>query len=142
MSRFYVRRDDADEQELDFIYDAQRKAAPLGWATRKPKLPPQSDSLDFGLTFTRKGSSLNETWGSQAFDIQKRADGYRFLHIFAGSAESDRFLRDLASSDTVGLWLGPSLMMGLPLSASDAVTKLRECSSKIVEEDSPDGLQK
>ena len=76
--------------------------------------------------------ALNETWGSQPFQIQKRADGYRFSHVFMGPTASDRFLRDLAFSDTIGLWLGPTLMMGLPLNASDAVTKLRECSSALV----------
>ena len=133
MSRSYLLKDEGDEQELAVIYDAQREAAALGWATRKPKFPPLSASLDFRLSFTGKGSSLNERWGNQTFGIQKRADGYRFMHVFRGPTESDRFLRDVASSDTVGLWFGPSLMMGLPLSASDAVTKLRECSSNIVE---------
>lgn len=141
MKRFYVLRD-GDEQALVIFYDAQRKAAALGWGTRKPKLPPLSDSLDFGLSFTRKGSSLNETWGSQPFQIEKRVDEYRFSHVFNGSTDSDRFLRDIASSDTIGLWLGPTLMMGLPLSASDAVAKLRECSSKIGEQDTSGRLQK
>ena len=142
MKRFYVLRDDGDEQALVIFYDAQRKAAALGWGTRKPKLPPLSDSLDFDLSFARKGSSLNEAWGSQPFQIEKRVDEYRFSHVFNGSTDSDRFLRDIASSDTIGLWFGPTLMMGLPLSASDAVTKLRECSSKIVEQDTSRRLQK
>lgn len=142
MKRFYVLRDDGDEQALVIFYDAQRNAAALGWGTRKPKLPPLSNSLDFGLSFTRKGSGLNETWGSQPFQIEKRADEYRFSHVFSGSTDSDRFLRDIASSDTIGLWFGPTLMMGLPLSASDAVRKLRECSSKILEQDPSGRLQK
>lgn len=141
MQRAFVIRDSGDEQALVIVYDPQRKAAMLGWGTRKPKLPPLSDSLDFGLSFTRKGGSLNETWGSQPFQIQKVGDEYRFGHVFKGAADSDRFLRDLASSETIALWLGPTLMMALPLSASDAVAKLRECSSKIVEQDTS-GLRK
>ena len=34
----------------------------------------------------------------------------------------------------VALFLGPTLMTGLPLNASDAVAKLRECSAKIGEQ--------
>jgi hypothetical protein len=135
MKRSFVFKDDGDEQALVIFYDAQRKAAGLGWGTRKPKLPPLSASLDFSLSFTGKGSSLNETWGSQPFQIEKHADEYRFSHVFMGSTDSDRFLSDVASSDTVGLWFGPTLMMGLPLVAADAVARLRECSSKMAKED-------
>ena len=142
MKRFYVLRERGDEQALVIFYDAQRKAAVLGWGTHKPKIPVLSDSLDFGLTFTRKGSSLNETWGSQPFQIEKFGDEYRFSHVFKNSTDSDRFLRDLASSDTIGLWFGPTLFMGLPLGASDAVTKLRECSSKNAAQDTSGRLEK
>jgi len=142
MTRWFAGSVADDEQLLSILYDAQRKAAALGWVTRKPKFPPLSHSLDFDLTFTGKGSSLNETWGSQPFQIQKRADSYAFTHAFNGSTDSDRFLQDLASHDTIGLWFGPSLMVGLPLQASDAVAKLRECSSKIAEQDTSGRLQK
>jgi hypothetical protein len=55
-----------------------------------------------------------------------------FTHIFTGSSDSDRLLRDLASQRDIALFFGPTLMTSLRLDASDAVTKLRECSSKIV----------
>ena len=96
MTRWFAGSVADDEQLLSIFYDAQRKAAALGWVTRKPKFPPLSHSLHFELTFTRKGSSLNETWGSQPFQIQKRADAYTFTHAFNGLTDSDRFLRDLA----------------------------------------------
>jgi hypothetical protein len=128
-----------EESQLLVLYDAQRKVAALTWASSKPPLP--TASLELYLTFTRKGSTLNEKWGSQPFQFAKLAGGYSLTHIF-GSADSDRFLRDLASSDTIGLWLGPNLMTGLPLGASDAVTKLRDCASKIVENDASDRVQK
>jgi hypothetical protein len=130
----------ADEYQLLVLYDAQRKVAALSWATPKPPLPTAA-SLDLYLTFTRKGSPLNEKWGSQSFQFTKLVGGYSFTHVF-GSADSDRFLRDLASSDTIGLWLGPSLMTGLPLDASDAVTNLRDCASKMAEKDAFDRQQK
>jgi hypothetical protein len=47
----------------------------------------------------------------------------------------------ISRSDTIGLWLGPSLMTGLPLDASDAVIKLRDCASKIAENDASDRQQ-
>jgi hypothetical protein len=130
----------ADEFQLLLLYDAQRKVAALTWATSKPPLPTAA-SLDLYLTFTRKGSPLNEKWGSQPFQFAKLVGGYSLTHVF-GSADSDRFLRDLASSDTIGLWLGPTLMTGLPLGAADAVIKLRDCASKIVKNDASDRVQK
>lgn len=51
--------------------------------------------------------------------------------------DSDRFLRDLASHDALALFFGPGLLTSLPLKASDTVTKLRECSSKSVEQPQP-----
>jgi hypothetical protein len=140
MQRSYVLKNNGDEQTLVIFYDAQRQGAVLGWGTRKPKLPPLSKALDFELSFT-KGVSRNATWGSQSFDIDKVGDEYRFGHVFRGSTDSDRFLRDIASSDTISLWFGPTLMMSLPLTASDAVSKLRECSSRTGGQGTSDGLQ-
>jgi hypothetical protein len=136
MKRFYVLRDNGDEQALVIFYDAQRKAAVLGWGTHQPNLPVLSKSLDFGLSFIRKGSSLNERWGSQPFQIEKVGDEYRFSHVFMGSTDSDRFLHDVASSEIISLWLGPTVMMARNLGASDAVTKLRACSMKIEQDTS------
>lgn len=142
MQRSYLLKDNGDRQALIVFYDAQRKGTVLGWVTHKPKLPPLSDSFDFGLSFSRKGSSLNETWGSQPFQIEKVGDEYRYSHVFKGSNDSDRFLRDFASSETIALWMGPTVMMARYLNASDAVQKLRECSSKTVEQDTSGRLHK
>ena len=142
MKREFVIKGTGDAQVLAIYTDPQGDVTVLGWGTHKPKLPPLSDSLDFGLTFIRKGMPLNKTWGSQPFEIDKFGDEYRFSHVFKGSLGSDRFLGDLASSEIISLWFGPALMMSLPLDASDAVTKLRECSSKIVDQDTSGRLQK
>jgi hypothetical protein len=141
MQSYYVIKRNGDEQTLAVFYDAKRKGAVLGWGTRKPKLPPLSASFDFELTFTPKGKPKITSWGNQTFEIDKAADEYRYTHVFKGP-DGDRLLRDLASSDTVALSLGPVLMMTLPLDASDAVTKLRECSSKLAERDTSSRLQK
>lgn len=125
-----------DDQALIIGYNAQQKAAVLSWTPRKPEVPALADSLDLELSFL-KGRPLNESWGSQAFEIEKSADTYSFIHVFKGASDSDRFLRDLASHDALVLFFGPGLLTSLPLKASDAVTRLRECSSKIVEQDAP-----
>jgi hypothetical protein len=130
MQSSYVIKHNGDEQTLVVFYDAKRNGAVLGWGTRKPKLPPLSASLDFELSFTPKGKARIISWGNQTFRIDKAADEYRYTHVFNG-ADGDRLLRDLASSDTVALSLGPVLMMTLPLDASAAVAKLRECSSRL-----------
>lgn len=131
MQRSYLLKDNGDRQTLVVFYDAQKKGAVLGWATQRPELPPLSSSLDFDLSFGRKGSSLNEKWGSQPFQIEKVGNEYRYSHVFKGSADSDRFLRDFGSSELVALWLGPTVMMARYLNASEAVEKLRECSSSL-----------
>ena len=124
----------ADEDEgLMFVYDPQTKAAVLGWAQRKPKLPALTDSLDLQLSFLN-ASKRNESLDSLPFRIAKSGDGYSFIHLFKAPGEGERFLRDIASHDTFALFFGPSLMTGLPLNASDAVAKLRECASKLVEQ--------
>ena len=131
----------ADDGEALIIgYNALQKTAVLSWTTQKPKVPALTDSLDLELSFL-KGSSLNESWGSQPFHIANSADTYSFIHAFSGATDSDRFLRDLAFHDTLALFFGSGLLTGLPLKASDAVTKLRECSLKIVEQGTPDRLK-
>jgi hypothetical protein len=133
MKRVYPGKTADDEEGLIIGYDAQAKAAVLGWAPRKPKFPALTESLDLQLAFLN-GSKRNESWESQPFRIAKSGDTYSLIHLFKGPGESDQFLRDLASHDTFALFLGQALMTGLPLNASDAVAKLRECSSKIVEQ--------
>ena len=45
-----------------------------------------------------------------------------------GADEATGVLRDLATSEHVGLFLGPALLTSLPLDAAAAIAKLRECS--------------
>ena len=140
MKRLYGSSDPAKGQGLIVAYDAQGQVASLNWVTRKPPFPPLSASLDLDLAFL-KGSSMNESWGSQPFQIQK-GDGYLFIHVFMGGTDVQRILRDLASHEAIALSFGPSLVTGLHLNASDAVAKLRECSSKIAERNSVDPPQR
>ena len=140
MKREYPGKTADDEEGLIIVYEPRTKAAVLVWGARKPKIPALTDSLDLQLSFL-KGKSLDDSWGSQPIDIAKSGDSSGFIHLFKPPIDGERFLRDVASHDTFALFLGPVLMTGLPLNASDAVAKLRECSSKIVEQAAPDRLQ-
>jgi len=131
MKRRYGGRAPEEEQGLMVLYDPQRQLVSLNWAARKPPLPPLGASLDLGLAFL-KGKSMDESWGNQTFQTEK-GDGYLFTHIFTGPKDVQRILRDIASNQTIALFLGPSLMTGLYLNASDAMVKLRECASKVAE---------
>ena len=141
MARFYPGSAKYDDEGLIVVYDAQRKAAVLTWVSSKPALPPLGESLDLELSLFG-GPSKSARWGSQLFKTEKRADHYGFTHVFAGSPDSDRILSDIAAHETFSLFLGPVLMTGLRLDASDAVIKLRECSSKIAGQDAPGPLHR
>jgi len=129
-----------DAEALLIGYNPQQKTAVLSWTTQKQKLPALSDSLDFQLSFL-KGRSLNDSWGSQPFQIKESAESHSFIHAFRGSTDSDHFLRDLASHDALVLYFGPVMMTSLPLKAPEAVQSLRECASKIAEQDTSDRSQ-
>ena len=135
MVRFYPGSAANEDEGLIVQYDTPRKEVALTWVSRKPKIPPLGASLDLDLAFF-EGSSTDETWDSQVFKTEKRADSYGFSHVFAGPSDGDRFLRDLAAHDTFAIFLSPVLMTGLPLDASNAVTKLRECALKMVDDKS------
>ncbi|MBO9622651.1 MAG: hypothetical protein J7500_08055 [Sphingomonas sp.] len=140
MGREYASPVPEDAQGLIVVYDAQRQIVSLNWAARKPKLPVLTDSLDFRLAFL-KGKSMDESWGSQPFQIQKN-DGYLFTHLFTGGPDVQHILRDLASHDIITLFFGPLVTTSLYLNASDAVAKLRECSSKLAETAPAEPVQK
>ena len=131
MRRLYGSPVREEEQALIVLYDPRRQLVSLNWGAHKPAFPPLGATLPLDLTFL-KGKSMEESWGNQTFQIEKR-DGYLFTHIFAGTKDTQRILRDLASHKTIVLSLGPSLMTALYLDASDAVAKLRECASKLAE---------
>lgn len=141
MSRLYGMVDAEDTEGLLVIYNAQREGVLLGVASNKLKFLPSSGSLDFDLTFVT-GSSLNESWGSRPFEYKKPDGRYLFTHVFTGPADVQRILRDLAGNEILSLFFGPTVMTGLPLDASGAVEKLRECSLKLAGRDFRDPLPK
>lgn len=131
MKRRYGGAAPEEEQGLIVVYDPQRQLVSLNWLARKPAIAPVGAKLPLSLAFL-KGKSMDESWGNQTFQIEK-GDGYLFTHIFSGPKDAERILHDLASNQTIALFLGPSLMTGLFLNASEATAKLRECASKLAD---------
>lgn len=128
MTQLFESKVAEEIQVLSVLYDAQ-KGVVLSLATNKPKYLLASGTVFLDLGFMR-GSLMDESWGSQKFDYGKAGNTYYLHHVFTGRSNVDRILRDLSSNETVSLFLGPTLMMGLPLNAAGAVEKLRECTLK------------
>ena len=120
----------ADEvQGLVVVYDAKREGAVLSWAGKKPKYLLASGSLNLDLGFNGASAS-EEKWRSKRFDYTKTANGtYHLNHVVIGKAAADGILRDIATHEGISLFLGPTMIMSLPLGAAEAVAKLRECAA-------------
>jgi hypothetical protein len=127
MKRSYGSLVPDQQQALVIMYNAQEQRVAFGWASNKPKFLGAHGSIKLDVAFIKK-SGLDESWGSQSFDYDKQPDTYFLTHVFSGSANAERILHDLASHEGISLFFGPDVMMGLPLDASDAVRKLRECA--------------
>ena len=141
MSRWYGSVDADETDGLMVLYNAQKETALLGWGSNKMSFLPAKGTLDFDLSFL-KGEVLNESWGTQPFEYEKPNSKHVFTHVFKGPTDVQRILRDLAGHESLTLFFGPTVMTGLPLDASGAVEKLRECSSKLAGRDSGAPLPK
>jgi hypothetical protein len=93
------------------------------WVTQLPA----KGELNVGLVFG-KGSSVDESWGSSNLSYEKVRNAYLFTRTFTDPAMADKVLRDLADSEFMGLTSGSTLLKSFKLDASEAITKLRECS--------------
>ena len=81
-----------------------------------------------GLVFGKDGTSVDASWGSSKLCYERVGSDYLFTRAFKDSKEAEKFLRDLAESQVMGLTLGGTLLTSFKLNASEAITKLRECS--------------
>lgn len=127
MKRLYGSVVPDQEQALVIMYNARDERVAFAWASNKPKFLPAHGSINLDLAFIKK-SGLDESWGSQSFDYDKQPGGYFLVHVFIGSANAERILHDLASNEGLSLFLGPDVLMGVPLDAADAVKELRRCA--------------
>jgi hypothetical protein len=127
MQRFYRSKDGKKTEGLAVLYAADKEGVLLLWSNDWMTYLPASGDLELGLAF-KKGASVDETWGSHKLHYDKVGKTYNFTRVFKDRDEAQRILRDLAGNEHMGLFLGPTLITSIPLDASEAVGKLRECS--------------
>lgn len=125
----YRSKDGKKTEDLTVLYAADKEGVLLIWSNDWMTYLPTKGDLELGLAF-RKGDSVDQSWGSRNLHYDKVGNRYVFTRAFTNAEDAHRILHDLASSEHLGLFLGPALMTSLPLDASEAIEKLRECSIK------------
>jgi hypothetical protein len=141
MYRYYGSTKDDHLEGMIVRYDAAKESVGLTWSTNAPTLFPGDGEIDLLLSFFKE-KSIDDSWGGQTFRHYKPEDTRYFASVFTGVKDSNRILRDLAVSELIGLYLGPTLMTALSLDAAGATETLRECTLKIAGQPSPDSLPK
>lgn len=132
MYRVWGSSVDKHKEGLFFRYDAAKEDVWVTWTTDQVLDLPDGGQADLAVEFVR-GKSLNQSWGVRTFGFKKHAETSLFSHTISGRKNASRMLRDLAVSNVFGLFSGPTLLTALALDASEAVARLRECSSKAAE---------
>ena len=127
MQRSYRSKVGNKREGLTVLYAADKEGVLLVWSNDWMTYLPAKGDLDLGLAF-KTGVSVDESWGNRKLHYDKVADLYYFTRAFTDAEEAHRVLDALAANENIGLFLGPTLITNLPLDASDAVAKLRECS--------------
>jgi hypothetical protein len=127
MQRFYRSKDGKKTEGLTVLYAADKEGVLLIWSNDWMTYLPVKGDLELGLAF-RKGASVDQAWASRSLHYDKVGNDYLFTRAFTGAGEARRVLQDLAVSEHIGLFLGPALLTSMPLDASKAIEKLRECS--------------
>jgi len=129
MQRFYRGKDGKKIEGLTVLYAADKEGVLLIWTNDWMTYLPVKGNLELGLAF-RHGESADLSWGSRDLPYEKIGNTIYFTLVFKSAAEAQRILHDLATSDHFGLLLGPGLLTSMPLDASEAVVKLRECAMR------------
>ena len=129
MQRFYRGKDGKKIEGLTILYAADKEGVLLVWTNDWMTYLPVKGDLKLGLAF-RHGESADLSWGSRDLPYEKIGNTIYFTLVFKSAAEAQRILHDLAASDHFGLLLGPGLLTSMPLDASEAVVKLRECAMR------------
>ena len=127
MHRAFRSKDGKKRQELTVLYAADKEGVLLDWSNDWMTYLPAKGELNLGLAF-KSGAAIDESWGSRDLHYDKVAGSYHFLRAFVRPEETRRILHDLSANQMIGISLGPALIAKLPLDASAAVEKLRECS--------------
>ncbi len=127
MIHSYFKKEGKKTDDLTVLYAADKEGVLLIWSNDWMTYLPAKGELELGLKF-RKGTSVDQSWGSRTLHYDKVGNRYLFTRAFTTAEDAHRILRDLASNEDIGLFLGPALLSSLSLKASDAVEKLRECA--------------
>ena len=127
MQGFFGNKDGKKVDGLTVLYAADKEGVLLIWSNNWMTYLPANGELDLGLVFG-KGTSVDASWGSSKLRYEKVGKDYLFTRAFKDAQAADKFLRDFAESQVVGLTLGATLLTSFKLDASEAITKLRECS--------------
>jgi hypothetical protein len=124
---FFGSESDKKIDGLTILYAADKGGVLMVWSNNWVTQLPAKGELNVGLVFG-KGSSVDESWGSSNLSYEKVRNAYLFTRTFTDPAMADKVLRDLADSEFMGLTSGSTLLKSFKLDASEAITKLRECS--------------
>jgi hypothetical protein len=127
MQKFYRSKNGKNVEGLTVLYAADKEGVLLFWSNDRMTYLPAKGDLELGLIFG-KGDSVDQSWGSQTLHYDKLGMDYVFTRVFKSADEASRVLQALATNDHLGLLLGPALLTSIPLDASGAIEKLRECS--------------
>ena len=127
MSRSYRSKDGKKIEDLTVLYAADKEGVLLIWSNDWMTYLPAKGDLELGLAF-KKGAVVDQSWEARSLHYEKVANTYHFTRAFTDPEEARRILRNLAGNESIGLLLGPALITSLPLDASAAIEKLRECS--------------
>jgi hypothetical protein len=127
MYRSYRSKDGKKIEDLTVLYAADKEGVLLDWSNDWMTYLLAKGDLELGLVF-KEGAAVDESWGSRSLHYDKVGNTNHFSRAFTNTEEAHRVLRKFASNESIGLFLGPVLMTNLPLDASQAVEKLRECS--------------
>lgn len=127
MHRSYRSKDGKKSEGLTVLYAADKEGVLLIWSNDWMTYLPAKGDMELELAF-RKGAAVDQSWGTRSLHYDKVASIYYFTRAFTDADETRRVLADLAANDSIGLLFGPGLITNLPLDASAAVEKLRECS--------------
>ncbi|MFC7537279.1 hypothetical protein ACFQPG_07855 [Sphingomonas sp. GCM10030256] len=128
MQGFFGAKDGKKVDGLTILYAADKEGVLLVWSNNWMTYLPTKGELEVGLVFGKDGTSVDTSWGSSQLRYEKVGNDYLFSRPFKDAMEAEKFLRDLAESQVMGLTLGGTLLASFKLNASEAITKLRECS--------------
>jgi hypothetical protein len=127
MQRFYRSKNGKNVEGLTVLYAADKEGVLLLWSNDRMTYLSIKGDLELGLIFG-KGESVDQSWGSRRLHYDKVGNDYVFTRAFTSADEAGRVLQALAENEHIGLLLGPTLLTSIPLDASQAIEKLRECS--------------